>query len=209
MRRAGEVPILENTAHAEVRRRTVTAVTACKICFLRASQITGIARIYPELAMRLRRCGARSGKTKGKRYREAMEHAQEGGLTIKPPRISVFKQDVTQGQGVKPKGRQRQVTRSSTVSDMSLRTQALTAEAEPTTSSSIETGEFVEAAAAAAVDSGSTRDDTARGLAALSRKVDAMADQQAQIVAALARIEQREQTPKAAGTGGDSRFRLP
>ena len=148
--------------HAEVRRRTVTAVTACTLCFLRASRIHHITSVYPELAMRLRRCGAHSGKTKGKRFTEAMGHAAEGGIDIKPPKNSVFK---------KPNNMQRiggvasgqRFARSAATNFRSSRTE----------------GAFDESA------SGS-------GLAALTRKVEAMAQQQVQILDALTRLEQRD-----------------
>ena len=56
----GETPILEDSPHAEVRRRTVTAVTACKLCFIHADKINLVRRQYPELGVRLARC---SGNT--------------------------------------------------------------------------------------------------------------------------------------------------
>jgi hypothetical protein len=49
------VPVLENSSEAEVRKRTVTAVTPSKLVFIRAERIQKVRELYPELTMRLRR----------------------------------------------------------------------------------------------------------------------------------------------------------
>ena len=87
----GETPILDDTAHAEVRRRTVKAVTACKICYLHADNVAKVKAIYPELALRLLRCSAKSGKTKGAKFQDAMDEADIVGVDVKPAKPSTFK----------------------------------------------------------------------------------------------------------------------
>jgi hypothetical protein len=61
----------------------VTAVTACKLIFIRAEKIQKVRQVYPELALRLLRCSAMSGKTKGKNFAEALEAADMHGVGSK------------------------------------------------------------------------------------------------------------------------------
>eukprot|EP01052_Picozoa_sp_SAG31_P014440 SAG31_NODE_897_length_11148_cov_15.102815_8_plen_132_part_00 len=84
----GELPLLEQASAAEIRRRTVKAVTACKVCesqnfvdqhvkcthnplaqlcFLSAAAVQQVSTFYPELRARLRRCAGRPAKTKGRK----------------------------------------------------------------------------------------------------------------------------------------------
>lgn len=72
---AGETPILDNTSAAEIRRRTVTAVTDCKLCFISKKNMVSLKEIYPELALRLMRCTrTEKGRVnkKSKKYRAAL-----------------------------------------------------------------------------------------------------------------------------------------
>lgn len=52
----GEVPMLDHTATAEVRERTVTAVTDCSLIYIDAEDIDRLKKRYPELALRLKQC---------------------------------------------------------------------------------------------------------------------------------------------------------
>jgi hypothetical protein len=45
----GETPILDSSSGGEVRRRTVTAMTDCKLCFLSKNEVHSCASSYPEL----------------------------------------------------------------------------------------------------------------------------------------------------------------
>ena len=74
----GETPLLEVASEAERRRRTVTAMTACKLCFITQDALEKIMPKYPELALRLKRCARFSKRQinrKGKRFKLAQEEA--------------------------------------------------------------------------------------------------------------------------------------
>lgn len=75
----GETPLLEVAcSEAERRRRTVTAMTACKLCFITQDALHKITPKYPELALRLKRCARfskRQVNKKGKRFKLAQEEA--------------------------------------------------------------------------------------------------------------------------------------
>ena len=75
----GETPLLEVAcSEAERRRRTVTAMTACKLCFITQDAMQKIMPKYPELALRLKRCARFSKRQinrKGKRFKLAQEEA--------------------------------------------------------------------------------------------------------------------------------------
>jgi CRP-like cAMP-binding protein len=75
----GETPLLEVAcSEAERRRRTVTAMTACKLCFITQDAMQNIMPKYPELALRLKRCARFSKRQinrKGKRFKLAQEEA--------------------------------------------------------------------------------------------------------------------------------------
>lgn len=75
----GETPLLEVAcSEAERRRRTVTAMTACKLCFITQDAMHKIMPKYPELALRLKRCARFSKRQinrKGKRFKLAQEEA--------------------------------------------------------------------------------------------------------------------------------------
>lgn len=75
----GETPLLENSSEAEQRRRTVAAMTDCKLCFITRDAIAPIARKYPELAIKLKRCGRfnkrQAVNRKGKRFKMALAEA--------------------------------------------------------------------------------------------------------------------------------------
>ena len=74
----GETPLLETASAAERRLRTVTAMTACKLCFITQDAIHKILPRYPELALRLKRCARFSKRQinkKGKKFKLAQEEA--------------------------------------------------------------------------------------------------------------------------------------
>lgn len=103
----GETPILEDSAHAEVRRRTVVAVTSCKLCYIRSDKLQLLLQQYPELAMRLKRCSVNSGKTKGKSFDEAKMHANNAGVGVKEKSSSIFDSKKVDSDSRKRSGLQR------------------------------------------------------------------------------------------------------
>ena len=79
----GETPILDEGAHAEVRRRTVTAMVDCKLCYLHKDEMKTMCDRYPELALRLKRCSRTETKVnkKGRKFLQAMNEAS-GGVRV-------------------------------------------------------------------------------------------------------------------------------
>lgn len=70
----GEVPMLDDAASAEVRERSVTAVTDSRLIFIEKEDIDRLKRRYPELQLRMKQC-ARVGRQmnkKGRRFKEAI-----------------------------------------------------------------------------------------------------------------------------------------
>ena len=51
----GEIPLLSEELGAEIRTRTVRAVTECELCFLTRDEVADLRKRYPELDMRFRR----------------------------------------------------------------------------------------------------------------------------------------------------------
>jgi CRP-like cAMP-binding protein len=51
----GEVPVLSRDINAEIRTRTVTAVTYCKLAYLTRADIAGLMERYPVLRIRINR----------------------------------------------------------------------------------------------------------------------------------------------------------
>eukprot|EP01043_Picozoa_sp_COSAG02_P018984 COSAG02_NODE_901_length_16056_cov_52.549477_10_plen_716_part_00 len=179
----GETPILEASAHAEVRRRTVTAVTSCKLCFLHADDVDKVKAKYPELSLRLLRCGVRSGKTKGGKFRDAMVDAAELGVDIKPnKKKAAFRSPSL--------NRSRSMGAMSSSKSGSSSPVVIPNGHRMTRNSGAPVG--VDEGHASAGSTGTHAADKSsvrQELTALSFKVDLMAQQQASIVEALARIE--------------------
>lgn len=75
----GETPILDDSAQAEVRRRTVTAMVDCKLGFIHKDAVHKIADKYPELALRLKRCSRTEVRVnkKSKKFVETMAAAHK------------------------------------------------------------------------------------------------------------------------------------
>jgi|EP01047_Picozoa_sp_COSAG01_P025597 CRP/FNR family cyclic AMP-dependent transcriptional regulator len=76
----GEVPILDMSTAAEIRTRTVTAMTECHLCFFEKYRMQAVKQQYPELALRLKRCArVRKNQTinrKGIKFKATMEEAK-------------------------------------------------------------------------------------------------------------------------------------
>lgn len=76
----GETPLLDSSAEAEVRRRTVTAMTDCKLCFITRDALEPLKLKYPELALKLKRCARFNRKQavnkKGRKFKEALHEAR-------------------------------------------------------------------------------------------------------------------------------------
>ncbi len=83
----GETPILDDASHAEIRRRTVTAMVECKLCYLHKDDMKSMCERYPELALRLKRCARTETKVnkKGRKFIAAMAEAA-GGPSFPGPR---------------------------------------------------------------------------------------------------------------------------
>jgi CRP-like cAMP-binding protein len=73
----GETPVLDETAHSEVRRRTVTAMVDSKLCFIHKDALKRVAARYPELALRMKRLGRAEAKVnkKGRKFHAALTEA--------------------------------------------------------------------------------------------------------------------------------------
>ena len=69
--------MLDGASYAEVRRRTVTAMVECKLCYLHKDEMKEMRERYPELALRLRRCARTETKVnkKGRKFIAAMAAA--------------------------------------------------------------------------------------------------------------------------------------
>jgi signal-transduction protein with cAMP-binding, CBS, and nucleotidyltransferase domain len=84
----GETPLLDNSPEAERRRRTVTAMIECKLCFITKESLNKIMPQYPELALKLKRC-SRFNKNqvnkKGKRFKAALREATSSPLPFGIP----------------------------------------------------------------------------------------------------------------------------
>lgn len=78
----GETPILDDASYAEVRRRTVTAMVDCKLCYLHKDGMLSMRERYPELALRLKRCARTETKVnkKGRKFIAAMAAASGGSF---------------------------------------------------------------------------------------------------------------------------------
>ena len=75
--------VCNDGAGAELRRRTVTACTDCRLCYIQRHSMNDLKMKYPELALRLKRCTRIEEKVnrKGRRFQEALEMAgQEVGV---------------------------------------------------------------------------------------------------------------------------------
>ena len=85
----GETPILDDASQAEIRRRTVTAMVECKLCYLHKDEMKSMCERYPELALRLKRCARTETKVnkKGRKYIATMAEAT-GGPSFAVPRLS-------------------------------------------------------------------------------------------------------------------------
>jgi CRP-like cAMP-binding protein len=83
----GETPVLDHSSSGELRRRTVTAMTDCKLCFLNKHAIKELGSSHPELALRLRRCTRTEAKVnkKGRRYQEAMRCERASERSVQTP----------------------------------------------------------------------------------------------------------------------------
>ena len=71
----GEVPMLDDASAAEVRERTVTAVTDCRLVYLEKDDLEKLKKRYPELQLRVKQC-ARVGRhvnKKGRKFKEAVK----------------------------------------------------------------------------------------------------------------------------------------
>lgn len=71
----GEVPMLDDAAAAELRERTVTAVTDCRLVYLEKDALEKLKQRYPELQLRVRQC-ARVGRhvnKKGRKFKDAVK----------------------------------------------------------------------------------------------------------------------------------------
>lgn len=157
----GETPILEDTAHAEIRRRTVTAVTTCRLCFLHAEKVNQVKSKYPELGMRLLRCRVRNRNKKGGKLADIASHS-----------------------GVDTKSTTE--TRQGFAGDK----QAASVPSLPTSQMDAPVDEGRAAAEPTIEMTASTIDSSLRQeLTTLNNKVDLMAKQQESILKALARIE--------------------
>ena len=51
----GENPVLADGEGTEIRSRTVTAVTECKLCYLFKEDLAGLMQEYPAFAFRVQR----------------------------------------------------------------------------------------------------------------------------------------------------------
>ena len=69
----------------EIRRRTVTAMVDCKLCYLHKDDMKTMCERYPELALRLKRCARTETKVnkKGRKFIAAMAEAASGGAPIR------------------------------------------------------------------------------------------------------------------------------
>lgn len=81
----GETPLLDKSAEAEKRRRTVIAMTDCKLCFITRDALGKMLPDYPELALKIKRC-ARCDKRhtvnkKGKKFKMALQEAGSNPLS--------------------------------------------------------------------------------------------------------------------------------
>lgn len=76
----GETPILDDASYAEIRRRTVTAMVDCKLCYLHKDEMKNMCKRYPELALRLKRCARTEVKVnkKSRKFIAAMAEASAG-----------------------------------------------------------------------------------------------------------------------------------
>jgi len=93
----GETPLLDSSSEAEERRRTVTAVTDSKLCFITKEALEQIKPKYPELALKLKRCARfdkrRQVNKKGKRFKMALHEATSSPLPgLSSPSASTFGQ---------------------------------------------------------------------------------------------------------------------
>ena len=79
----GEVPILDHTTGAEVRERTVTAMTDCRLIYIERVDMERLKRRYPELALRLKQC-ARVGRRVNKKSKRFKAAVSMGGLLSSP-----------------------------------------------------------------------------------------------------------------------------
>jgi CRP-like cAMP-binding protein len=79
----GETPILDDASHAEIRRRTVTAMVDCKLCYLHKDEMKSMCERYPELALRLKRCARTEVKVnkKSRKFMAAMAEAAAGPIS--------------------------------------------------------------------------------------------------------------------------------
>jgi len=77
----GEVPLLDQSTGAEVRMRTVVAMTDCQLCFLERAKIMQVKAQYPELGLRLVRCArVRKNQTvnrKGRHFKKTMDESAD------------------------------------------------------------------------------------------------------------------------------------
>ncbi len=84
----GETPLLDRSSEAERRRRTVTAMIECKLCFIARDSLYKILPKYPELALKLKRC-SRFNKNqvnkKGKKFKMALREATSAPLPVGLP----------------------------------------------------------------------------------------------------------------------------
>ena len=71
----GEVPMLDNAPNAEVRERTVIAMTDSRLIYIEKEDIERIKIRYPELQLRMKQCAkvGRHVNKKGKKFKEAAE----------------------------------------------------------------------------------------------------------------------------------------
>ena len=75
----GETPVLDSSSGAEIRRRTVQAMVDCKLCYIHKDNLAEVAALYPELALRLKRCSRTEVKInkKGKKAGEVAVDFEE------------------------------------------------------------------------------------------------------------------------------------
>ena len=78
----GETPLLDRSSEAERRRRTVTAMIECKLCFISKDSLHKILPKYPELALKLKRCSRfnKQVNKKGKKFKMALREATSAPL---------------------------------------------------------------------------------------------------------------------------------
>jgi CRP-like cAMP-binding protein len=69
----GEVPMLDDAPIAEVRERTVTAMTDSRLIYIEKEDIERLKVRYPELQLRMKQCAkvGRQVNKKGKVFKEA------------------------------------------------------------------------------------------------------------------------------------------